>query len=402
MVGRFVEVDDFVNNIVSAVARGGNLIVVIAPHHGNFPTLEYIFDYIAFEKDVDVYFIYISNPPDNIGCFDKVIDCKSSIDTLIYILELIPNVSIYIQAHAKWIFLSELVRKLKPESIIVHEVYDWISYFSSITENCGKNTVLPFSNEELSKIILYENNLHQYIDCLVFKGGDYPNSENLIKHSIPVIELLPCPPSSWMVLPKFNLSADTPKLVYAGQIKSREYYPEFFGDLYYIPVIHALTDQELPVTIYTSVASNWKDCEDLFGEYLTEQKKNPLFSILPGVPVRSLLSKLSNEYDFGLIVHYFPSSLQVGVKHLETAMASKLFTYLAAGLPVLVSAELKCMAEWVDDHHVGIVIEQDEIIDIYTIIMKYDYDYLCSNVKKVQEMHILEASAEEIYNVLVK
>ena len=95
---------------------------------------------------------------------------------------------------------------------------------------------------------------------------------------------------------------------------------------------------------------------DFFGDYQALAAEAPRFSLRAWMPQARLLAELHGRFDFGLLLYPFPADLAVGRDHLRGALASKLFAYLAAGLPVLVSEELEYMATLVREHGIGLVL----------------------------------------------
>ena len=55
--------------------------------------------------------------------------------------------------------------------------------------------------------------------------------------------------------------------------------------------------------------------------------------------------------------------------HINGTMASKLFTYIASGIPVIISKELEYMSRFVVENGIGIVLSQDEMSALSTVLM---------------------------------
>lgn len=76
---------------------------------------------------------------------------------------------------------------------------------------------------------------------------------------------------------------------------------------------------------------------------------------------------------------------KLNVFHYDTCIPTKFFTYLSAGLPVIVSKEFGYIASLVKKHEIGIVISENEIDSLSEIIKRYDYEKLKANVKRARE-----------------
>ena len=243
----------------------------------------------------------------------------------------------------------------------------------------------------------FECHLHLFLDGLVYKGGGFPNKSSVMMQSV---QLLPCPPLAWAQKPRYHLKNNIPRLVFAGKVTNKDVFPQIFGDLYYIPIIRSLTKQGLSVDIFASHSRDKQQYQEQFSDYLQEETDNSQFVIHQGIPIRELVSKLSIHFDFGLILHYLPDDLLVGEAHLDSGLPSKLFTYLAAGLPIIVSEQYVYVASWVLKHKVGIVVRECEIDHLAALLKRVDYKLLCKNVQKVQEQLPLKKNMNDIYNML--
>jgi hypothetical protein len=128
----------------------------------------------------------------------------------------------------------------------------------------------------------------------------------------------------------------------------------------------------------------------MFADYYHEAKNNPLFFFKRGFPLLSLLPILAQNYEYGLVLFYFDTDIFVGKKHLKGSMASKIFTYLAGGLPIIISEELENMANFVREHGIGIVVSRKEISNIYNVISGYSYGELRENIGIAQKKLSME------------
>ena len=62
-------------------------------------------------------------------------------------------------------------------------------------------------------------------------------------------------------------------------------------------------------------------------------------------------------------------------------MGTKIFTFLEAGLPVLVNKEYSYMSELLEKNNIGMGISSKDIFKTNRILSKVDIKYLKSNVK---------------------
>jgi hypothetical protein len=96
----------------------------------------------------------------------------------------------------------------------------------------------------------------------------------------------------------------------------------------------------------------------------------------------------------------FPAELVVGRRHLQTALASKLFAYVTAGLPVLVSPELEFMASLVRERGIGLVVPAAEIASLAERLDAVDHAALCDAVARAQPELCIERHLPDVLRLL--
>lgn len=96
---------------------------------------------------------------------------------------------------------------------------------------------------------------------------------------------------------------------------------------------------------------------------------------------RSALARRIGGFGFGIVLmRYDFEASAVTRDKLRFALPNKTFSYLAAGLPVLVSAEFEALARLVEDNGLGLAFRSDEIGDARRRIDEADYAQLRRNV----------------------
>ena len=108
---------------------------------------------------------------------------------------------------------------------------------------------------------------------------------------------------------------------------------------------------------------------------------------MEGVPPECFSERIA-DYDFGILLfHFDPDAVRLGQGQVKGVIATKIFSYLEAGLPVLVNAEYENMAVFVEGNGLGIPIHTSEIGDIAGKITAFDYEASVSNIKRYNEKH---------------
>ncbi|MET0105092.1 MAG: hypothetical protein ABW072_08110 [Sedimenticola sp.] len=376
---------DKINNEASA----GNVVLFIGLHDGNIPTLQYIRDALCKKYSYAAYTVYLNNyTEDERG--DRSFCCNGSLGDLCYVIQNIKDMSVYVQAHSKWSFLGSLFKGINHNIKVVQELYDLFTFFIPV----GKEEVFVeagvFINSEIDLIRYFEKFMLSFIDGVVYKNGGPAVSIILQDSTSDALQIMPAPSLSFAQKPVNDQVHPRTRLVYAGQVKNSDYFPAIFGDMYLLPIFKQFINSGYGVDIFCSYSRDEQHYKTQFSEYLSEERVNRNLRIHPRLPVRNLISRLSGSYDYGLVLFNESENLVVGKDHVETASASKLFTYLFAGLPVIVSAELKYMASLVEQHGLGVVLDNSELLDLPRYLNDVDYNELLSHVEASQKKFCIE------------
>ncbi len=113
------------------------------------------------------------------------------------------------------------------------------------------------------------------------------------------------------------------------------------------------------------------------------------FTLHKSLPVQTLIEKIVH-FDFGLCIQDFrliDSSIIDAHKYL---FPTKIFTYLAAGLPVIINDEYGIAKDFIVKNRLGIAVKSSEFINLNQILKRYDYNMLKNNVVKFQKQYYLE------------
>ena len=172
-------------------------------------------------------------------------------------------------------------------------------------------------------------------------------------------------------------------LVYGGTV-APSYLPErFLGDVQFHGLIEKLTRQGIYFDIYTSPYGSPRVFKQLYSDYILSSEKNPLFTFKKGLPPDEATREFS-KYDLGAMIYLYDRGTS-HEEHNRTRLSDKFFTYLEAGLPILISEEAQFIAKLVKEHEIGIVVSQKDLDNISEIINSYDREKLNANVKKARE-----------------
>jgi len=147
-------------------------------------------------------------------------------------------------------------------------------------------------------------------------------------------------------------------LVYAGGVAGSHRDPRYFGNIQFFGLIDTLTKQGLHLHIYPSPTTLEADRS----EYMELAKTNPRFHYHQPVKQEVLAGELA-RYHFGLIPFFVERSDQSPEK-LKYATALKLFNFLEAGLPVVVSTDLGFQSWKAKRSGAGVAIKGTDLMEL--------------------------------------
>jgi len=171
-------------------------------------------------------------------------------------------------------------------------------------------------------------------------------------------------------------------LVYGGNVARSNSSKKLFGDVQFRGLIEKITQQGICFDIYHSPHLSRIRAKQFLSDYIQLSETIPLFNFKSGLPPDEATKEFA-RYDFGAMIYLFGDGTFLDV-HNRTRLPGKVFTYLEAGLPILISEELQYPAKLIRDYEVGIVISQKDLDNLPKIIECYDYEKLKANVKKAR------------------
>lgn len=187
------------------------------------------------------------------------------------------------------------------------------------------------------------------------------------------------------------------RLVFAGGIPpyGARHPHALFGDAQLLPVAEALVAQGLQVDVYLNPCMvPASRPQENYPEYYALQERRLGFRFQVGLLPEQLAPHIAS-YHFGLMLYDFTGS-RVGDLHFKAVIPSKLFQYLEAGLPVLVSARLQSVCALVHRYGIGLVIEEGGLADVARRLRACDYARLRSNVLRAREALSMESQISRL------
>lgn len=313
--------------------------------------------------------------------FDHVFICDSFL-TLAYIFSKIEPYLIHVQWTISRSNYLGILARLFCKSKIIFEFHDLPTlYFSK------EDAQLLFGKEEAELIFFIEKFAFEKLDGTVLYYSENIFNQIREKYSIkaPSLEFHPyvCDEFIDDKCEKLSKKDGRFHLIYGGHVAHSLMPSTLFGDVQFHELISRVTQQGIFFHLYFKPDYRTILVMKLFSEYIALKIKNPLFSFKRGVPMEKTSREFS-KYDFGVMFYLFEKGTRFR-EHNNNIIPVKFFSYLEAGLPIIVSEELEYVSKLVGDYEIGIVVSQKDIGNLSKIIANSDYNKLSDNVKKARE-----------------
>jgi hypothetical protein len=175
------------------------------------------------------------------------------------------------------------------------------------------------------------------------------------------------------------LSPDDIHFVYAGGVAGSFRNKTHFGSIQFHGLIKTLSEQKIHFHIYPSPANFRADYE----EYEEIARTNPWFHFHEPVKQEDLHRELS-KYHFG-IIPFFKKDAGLSLEKTRYATSLKLFNYIEAGIPVIVSRDVLYQSWIAERYHAGIAMMPDDMLKIRDIVCGIDYRILVAGLVRERE-----------------
>jgi hypothetical protein len=180
------------------------------------------------------------------------------------------------------------------------------------------------------------------------------------------------------------------RIVYAGGVMPyRIAQARGFGHHDFKPVVEAVSRSGIGLTFFVNQNARrmfW----DEHDRYFELEQTYPSFKFVRGLPFHRIVDQLK-EHHFGLMFDNLTET-KFNTDHFRFNMSSKLFSYLEAGLPLIVHDRFDYIVELVREYGLGIVYSLDALHELPELMAKADYKELRKNVDAFRRAHCLETT----------
>lgn len=304
---------------------------------------------------------------------------------------------VYFSVNPVWhLVMLYLMRMTFPEIKIILYKYDWLNLFCPYEHKdiLQKFLNLPMDYIE-SEYRVFDLILSgDIVDGLLYKDGG-ETFPVLKDYALPKMYFPAFLPKRLYQNPPGDIT-ESNRMLYLGKLFSGNDFPaELFGEVFLFEVLDEIAKQGyfIDLLYVDSPVQSVNAYKDYF-------RGNHCVRIIEGKPLNDLLPEIAGRYQWGYVVGDFRKGLSVNVQHVEMALPARLFTFLALGIPIVISKELKYSADFIVRNGIGVTIGAEEITNIGAILKAVDYAKLRKNVLNMREQLSLESIKGEFIDFI--
>tara|TARA_B100000035_G_scaffold4182_2_gene3756 strand:- start:2031 stop:3371 length:1341 start_codon:yes stop_codon:yes gene_type:complete len=195
-----------------------------------------------------------------------------------------------------------------------------------------------------------------------------------------------------------KISKSKRRLVYCGTIigpNDKRHPRKLFPTSGMCDAFDILLSQDFEINLYLPISSNELNEYDKWILNLKNKYPKNLY-IHKSLPIQRLIKEIS-QYDFGINLSNMdkPNS-HMSKYSFDGGMGTKTYTFLEAGLPVIVNKEYNYMSEVIEKNKIGLSLNSYEIKDAKKILKKFKIFELKSNVKQFFEKNNIWTKGKEL------
>jgi len=323
------------------------------------------------------------------SCYDMTLSARNGIGLCLNILEHLQPDLIYVQEHySSGNFLPLIPALAFPGLPVVGEFYDFLGLIFDDPYILSRDSYWREKDVQLG--------MDAERWCIENLGGIVTKeSGGLLKEYLAGANYLEVQPHlARASFVERQTSPEQPlRLVWAGAIAPSHLSSAIIGNNQLIDVFSELVELGFSVTAFSS-CPDWATLESQYPDYL-ELAKSENFKILPRIPQQELIVRMANEFDYGIAFGRLKEGHQQGLSNKIT-VSGKIFSYVAAGLPILVADYYEVMGEWVEKYDLGVLVNPDQLDCLPEILAQHNYLETVENIYRYRNQHNLDALLEEV------
>ena len=220
-----------------------------------------------------------------------------------------------------------------------------------------------------------------YVDGFSYKdwGGPFwPVLEKAEERGIPTVWIpSSCSSKLYQAPPKPTVPN---RIAYVGTVVPRSSHDQpgaIFGDVFMEKIFMETFRQGFEIHAY-SVGVH----KDAVADY-RKAFPNREVSLLGGASLTDLMPRLAGRYRWGWAAYHYPQPAIMGL--VKNTLPTKIFNYMALGVPIILSEEMEVASRFVRHHGIGVVVSQEDLKNLNVVLGRYNYSEMLANILRVRD-----------------
>jgi len=329
--------------------------------------------------------------------FGTIVNTGGSYRIIAQLLSRLQPDVVYVQCWMWYYFLARLCIERVKDAKIVCDFYDLTSLYAPEEELCR-----AFPRDKIQFDVEMERFILENADLVVTRYPDFVNRHWTQSHGVsrPVLHFQAYPVSDFCRDRSDRELGDPIRLVYAGGLTPASLPPDLFPEALMYRMFERILQQGISVDVLDDPHRDTFGDMDVYRPYLELRDKYLNFRLMVGVtPDR--LSDILQDYDFGILLADFTTApTKISWAQRAGVFATKIHSYLEAGLPVIVNAEYLAMAKLVENNELGLAIASAEISTLRGRLDTMNYRRLALNVHEFRTVSCMGIMIHKLLNAI--
>lgn len=183
-------------------------------------------------------------------------------------------------------------------------------------------------------------------------------------------------------------------VVYPGIFYPMTFDPQVYASAQLVPLGKLFAREKIHFHLYPSPIHDYQ-----YPEYLKEAARNPYFHMHPSVDFSKIQKEIS-EYDFGWYANNYLKYGFTSEIYRKYAVATKVCTYLEAGLPVISNGLHLRSADIIRKNGCGLLVDVEAPKGLRSILEKQDLPALLEGVRKARAKMDVNKRSGELFSFI--
>lgn len=312
--------------------------------------------------------------------FDKVCYFSNKYSLILLLKQNASKGAIYHLFGPPYDAIEVVLDKLLPNKV-------FFDYQDLLISNFGLNPPFKYMKEGLK----VEEKVINSVNGIICHSLELQSAKNHFgKIETPVLYFPNYTDNDAFITPKLEKENNEIHIVYAGSVYSAFRNTDYFGSSQFHWLIKLLNEQKIHLHIYPTPVSNKEDHVD----YIKMDREMDYFHFHESVSQEKLGIELS-KYDFG-ILPFFNSKTKRIIDKRKYSTTLKLFNFIEAGLPVIISEDVLFQGFLARRFGSAIKVSESDLGNLRELLKRFDLDTMHKNIEHKREALSLKANIDRL------